>query len=287
MIHAQATDQPFIEDLWTVLLKRWPLVLSGAIAGLLLGVLLAAISSAKYQAQAVVIPAAREGNSGSGLLGGSLGGLAALAGMSPEGDMRAESLATLQSRALTSRFIEQQQLMPRLFAKKWDKAKNDWKTDIRQPTLWEATEYFRKAVLKIEEDRKSPVITLTIVWTDPQEAAAWANRLVAMANEELRLRAKHRAEQNAAFLQDQLFKTSIIETRKSIYTLLESEIKTLMLTENGDEYAFKLVDPAVVPQKKISPNMVINAGVGLAGGLLLCAFAAILLGSRPTSIRGE
>lgn len=283
MIHAQATDQPFIEDLWTVLLKRWPLVLSGAIVGLLLGLGLAAISSAKYQAQVVVIPAAREGNAGSGTLGGSLGGLAALAGISPAGDMRAESLATLQSRALTRRFIEQQQLMPRLFAKKWDAAKNDWRADTHPPTLWEATEFFRKKLLKIEEDRKSPVITLTVVWTDPQEAAAWANNLVAMANQELRQRAKRRAEQNATFLQEQLLKTSIIETRRSIYTLLESEIKTLMLTENGDEYAFKLVDPAVVPQEKISPNVAINAVAGLAGGLLLCAFVAILFGGGRTS----
>jgi len=263
-------------------------LLVGALLGSAAGLCLAAVGQPKFQAQITIVPAMREGGSPGGLFGGGLGGLAALAGVSPESGLRAESLATLRSRMLSSEFIRQEQLTPLLFADKWDQEKKAWKENVPAPTEWEATEFFRKKILKIEDDRKSPAITLTVVWTSPQDAASWANKLVALANEELRLRAKRRAEQNAAFLQDQLSKTSVIEIRQSIYTLLENEIKTLMLTGNGDEYAFKVVDPAVAPQRKVGAGAAIYAVLGFAIGFALCAFAAVLLGGRrpPASMSG-
>jgi hypothetical protein len=97
---------------------------------------------------------------------------------------------------------------------------------------------------------------LTVVaidWTDPATAAQWANGFVALANELLRTRALVESKRNIAYLNDQISKTDVVELRRVLYGLIESETKTLMLANGRPEYAFRVVDPAVPPELKTRP----------------------------------
>ena len=53
------------------------------------------------------------------------------------------------------------------------------------------------------------------------------------------------------------------------YQLIESETRTVMLANAQDEYIFKTVDPAVVPQEKSEPSRALIAIVAtILGGML-------------------
>ena len=64
-------------------------------------------------------------------LAGQLGSLGSLVGaaLGSEGDERGVTLATLQSRMIVQGYIEQKNLLPELFDKKWDESRNTWKRD--------------------------------------------------------------------------------------------------------------------------------------------------------------
>jgi len=51
--------------------------------------------------------------------------------------------------------------------------------------------------------------------------------------------------------------------------LLESELPKLMLAKGNEEFAFKIVDPAVSPKHRVRPKRALTAVIGtILGGLL-------------------
>ena len=72
-----------------------------------------------------------------------------------------------------------------------------------------------------------------------------------MANDNLRDRAIAESERNISYLNEQAAKTDVVGIRQTIYNIMETEINKAMLAKGSEEYAFKLIDPAVVPQKTL------------------------------------
>jgi uncharacterized protein involved in exopolysaccharide biosynthesis len=227
----------------------------------------------KFQASIVISPVSDD--SGGGRLGGlaslasQLGGLGSLGLSVPGNTQKVESIAILQSEALTERFISENNLLPLLYDSKWDSAKHMWKDMPREkvPTLWKANQYFKGQIRSVLTDSKTGLITMTISWKSPQQVANWANGLVKLTNDYLRSRAIEDSERNIAYLKDQLTKTSIIGVQTAIDSLLESEMKKAMLAQGSREYALKVIDPAVVPEKRSSPVAVLWTLTGFLLGL--------------------
>jgi len=221
---------------------------------------------------------------GMGSLVSQLGGFASLAGLSIGGDSKkSESLGVLQSEALTEKYIGQNNLLPVLFEEKWDKTKGKWKTDDpkRIPTLWKANIYFKRNIRFVSTDTKTGLVTLTITWKDPHVAAKWANDLVAIANEYLRGRAIEETDRNMAFLTNEALKTTVVEAKQAIYRILESEISKGMIARGSSEYAFKILDPAVAPDKPNSPDPPLWIMAAIFAGLILSSAVVLLKsGSR-------
>src|SRR5579859_7195596 len=118
-------------------------------------------------------PAGRLSGGQGGAGGAGLGGLAALVGITLGSDSnRAESLAVLQSEALTERYIREHNLLPILFHSQWDPQLHKWRNPDprKQPTVWKGNKFFEKIRL-VTEDKKSGLVTMTITWTDPVLAA--------------------------------------------------------------------------------------------------------------------
>ena len=208
-----------------------------------------------------------------------LGGLASLAGLSVSaGGPKAEALATLQSEALTQRYIQEHDLLPLLFSDKWDAQQGQWKvsSQTKVPTLWKGNEYFARRVREVIENTKTGLVTLTVTWTDPKLASDWANGLVALTNRYLRDKAIRETEQNISYLNDQAAKTTVVGLREAIYSLMESEIKQQMLARGRDEYALRVIDPAVPPEKPSFPKPLLWTVGGFLGGALLAVIAVLL-----------
>jgi uncharacterized protein involved in exopolysaccharide biosynthesis len=277
--HDEISLKELAETLWR---GRW-LIVSAVL--LSVGITATAIWLMPDKYRAVVVVAPVSDTSGGNLAGrlGSLasqfGGLASIAGLSLSGDSKKwEALAVLQSEALTNRYIQTNDLLPVLYASQWDRERNDWKTNDAKskPTLWKANKYFKERIRKVSSDNKTGLVTLTITWSDPVLAAKWANDLVRMANDNLRDRAIAESERNISYLNEQASKTDVVGIRQTIYNIMETEINKAMLAKGSEEYAFKIIDPAVVPEKPYSPRPRLWTFASLLGTLLLSVAVAFV-----------
>ncbi len=261
----------FVIGLWH---NRWPVVALTAICAVAAGAA-SYLSPKKYEATLLLSPVTSQTNA-SGLGGLSsaisqLGGIASLGLPISGGGAKAESLATLESATLTEQYIQENNLLPVLFHNSWDAQHGKWKDASlgKVPTLWKGNLFFGKAVRTVKEAPRTGLVTLTVTWTDPNAAAQWANGLVKMTNDYLREKAIRESDRNIAYLEGQLAKTSVMEIRNSIYSLMESEIKKQMLARGSDEYALKVIDPAQAPEKAASPQRLLWVLAGFCVGLLL------------------
>lgn len=268
----------------TLAAHKWKILLCAVVAALIAaGVALS--MTPIFRAEVLIAPA-KEGDSRGGLsaLAGQFAGLGSLAGIGfGGGSDKSQAVATLSSRALTERYIHDQNLLPVLFPHRWDSAKEAFTPNSRGkvPTLWDGNKLFN-GIRAVAEDKKTGLVTLSIEWKDPQQAAQWANDLVKLANSTLRNRAIADSNRNLDYLNEQLEKTGVVEVRQAIYRLLETEVKNIMVAQGSEEYAFKVIDPAVVPQDKSRPKRSLITLAGGLFGLMLAALYYALARRVPT-----
>jgi len=221
-----------------------------------------------FRAEALLVPAEQQS---APMIGGQLGGLAALAGVNMTEGSGVEALAVLRSRQFARDFIEQRDLMPVIFEDEWDAENERWLTDdpTEMPDLRDGVKLFHEEILLVSEERGTGLVTLGVEWTDPDVAAEWASVLVRRLNDRLREGALREAETNVAYLESEMTNTTLFNLQESIGRLLESELQKLMLAKGNEEYAFKIVDPPVPPKQRVRPKRALTAVVGtLLGGLL-------------------
>jgi LPS O-antigen subunit length determinant protein (WzzB/FepE family) len=220
-----------------------------------------------------------------------LGGLAPFTGISGEtAGARAEAIATLKSRQLGTAFIEERNLLPYLFPELWDTEQNKWAVEAEVvPTMADAFERFDQDVRRIDEDRTTGLINVSILGRDRKRVADWANALVQAANQRLRQRAIHEAEQSVRYLEDQLKKTNILEVRQAMNQLIEAQISKAALANTRDDYAFRVIDPAVELQADqfVKPRRILILALGVAFGLALGFLLALLRQSWSELRQGE
>lgn len=243
-----------------------------------------------YRGTATLAPASNQ-SSGRGLLNsalGELGGVAALAGFNigaPDPDTE-EALAVLQSRELTESFLKDWNLMPELFAGRWDARTRSWKTGwgAKAPTLAKGFDYFDRRVRTVIADKKTGLLTLNIVWKDRDEAAAWANELVRRVNDEMRARAIAEADASIAYLEKEAQSAQTVTAREAIGRLMETEIKKRMIANVSREYAFRVVDAALPPDKDdpLRPQKAVLIISGFLIGLLVALAVVAWFGDRGT-----
>lgn len=239
-----------------------------------------------YRAQAVLIPGGTDKNQPS--LSGQLGGLAAMAGVQLPGSGNAEVyIAQLQSRALATRFIEQQNLLPILFADQWDAGQGKWilPPGEEPPTAAQAYEIW-KNIFSLSRERASSLVTVTLDHSERERVAQWLTQYIALVNEAIRQRDIAEAENQLRYLRAELEQTPVVEIQQAIYRLIESQIKTIMLAKSSTEYALQTLDPAVVPEADaaIFPKKKLILLMGLMLGGFVGALAAFLRHALRTAV---
>jgi uncharacterized protein involved in exopolysaccharide biosynthesis len=280
---AEHLDEEAVIDLHGLVIKlarkRWWLL--GSVVAVTVAFAVAAfVMTPVYRAVTVLVPAGTERSSGAfGSAMGQLGGIAALAGInvgSADSETE-EALAVLRSRQFTERFIIDKNLVPKLFADKWDAANSRWKAKLA-PTPARAYHYFHRKIRGIGQDKKTGLVTVQIDWTDPGEAAAWSNELVQRLNKEMRARAVARADAYVQYLEKELEVTTTVETRNAIGRLIEAQIKQRMLALVSEEYAFRVVDKALPSDQDdpVRPNRPLMLIAGLLTGLVIGVLLVLL-----------
>jgi len=217
-----------------------------------------------YSASVVVTPVGEDSNKGPSL--GGLGGLASMAGISlgsGGGDVKV-NLAVLKSREFLWRFVKENKLKPVLFADAWDAEGKSWREE--EPSQWAV---YRKInnMVSVSSDKKSGLVTVAVQWTDPDQAALWANDLVARLNAHLRREALERSKKTLGYLNEELGKVKVADMRQALFDLISQEQKKSMLASTQKEYAFRVLDKAVAPDMKSRPkrSRIVILAVLLAG----------------------
>jgi len=204
------------------------------------------------------------------------GGLANLAGISLGTGDDKHAMAVLRSKALVEDFIREEKLMPVLFADEPEQMHKSLSGGETPLDIRDGVSKFDRVVRSISEDNKTGLIKLSVQWTDAEVAADWARKLVAKANDQIRQRSIQESEQRLKYLNEQLAKASFIELREAISRVIESEVKSMMLAQVQTEYAFKVIDPAVVPKYRAAPRRTLIVLAATFVGVLLGVALAVL-----------
>ncbi|EKO3663864.1 LPS O-antigen length regulator, partial [Vibrio metschnikovii] len=123
--------------------------------------------------------------------------------------------------------------------------------------------------------------TVSVSYYSPFIAQQWATWLVEEINQVMRERTIAETTQNLNYLQEQLQRTSVADMQATFYKLIEEQTKSLMLAEVQDEFVFKVVDPAVVPELKDKPKRALIVVLGtLLGGMLGVAIVLVRFAFR-------
>ena len=294
------------QELLVLLAAHWRRLAAAALGCALLGVVVALALPRYYRTEMVLAPAAEHSLDLGPLAGlaSRFGGLASMAGIdlgAPKVDRATISLETLRGHTFLVQFVKQRGLVVPLFAgRSYDPVKNEWDIDpdvydmaakrwVRwvmpprtpEPSDFEIWKKISKRVT-VTENRRSGIITVTLEAKSPQVSTLWASYLVEDLNAYLRLRDKVEAERTIAYLQEQIGRTQVAEMRSILFKLIEEQTKNLMLAEVRTEYALKVVDPALRPDKPASPKRSLLVLLSMLGGIA-AALATILV---PIAWRG-
>lgn len=239
-----------------------------------------------YRSSAVLAIRTDSADAGSALRG-QLGGLGSIAGigLGQGSGKRVEFIAYLQSRALAKEFVVSEQLIPVLYASRWDAAAKRFRPG-EAPATGDAVEYFMRSIRSVSVETLTGLVTVSIEWTDPQLAARWTNAYVALANRRLRDESIATAKQSIAYLNEELTRTALEPVRQSLFRMLESRLNEVMLATVQRDFAFKFIDPAEPsePRNFVRPRRALETLIGLACGF---AFGAIFVFWRYPQARRE
>jgi len=242
----------------------WKVICLGALIGAALGAAAFVFLPNSYTTEAKLLPA--EDSRG---LDGPLKLLDDFAGPSIAGTFGGSggneatfNLEYLNSNSFISLFIDRFNINALLFPKIWDAEKKDWIPNLEtddQPTTFEAVRKFRKR-LSVNHDRRTGVIMVSFTGSDPENIATTTNNLIQFANQNLREKAIDRIRKQQEYLNSLHENETLHFRRQIIRNLIEKNLAQLTIINSNDDYAFRVIDPAYIPD---SANHTIKALISL------------------------
>jgi len=313
-----AEDEISLRDIAAALGRRKRMIAALVAACTLFGLLYAVFTQPLYTASVTVRPVSEEAGDALSGLRSQFGGAAALAGISLGGGASdaQEFIAILKSRDLGERFINNYGLKPHLFPERWDGEAEAWKTGepgfigkaaggVSRMLAWlsgdegwrpptpgepsnrEAYKVFSERVRSVSEDVETGIVTVSFEFRDPDRAAEWANAFVAMANADIRQDTVREASRALDYLNEQVQETSMAGLRETIFSLIETQLERITLANARPQYAFKVLDPAVVPEERSHPKRALIVILSLILGGMLGVFAALAVEAWKGGIASE
>ena len=219
-------------------------------------------------------------------LGGNLGGIASLAGISltSGGDVSKSNIveATMSSRVFITHLIEQEKFLFNLMAVKgydsdndetlfdenlFDLQKADWLKD-KKPKVIDSYQAFRNN-FTFSRDDETGLVTLSFKSLSPYIAKDLLDILMSEIDEIIKNKDLVEIEKSLVYLQDQLEKTQQSNIRASLNSLILNELQNQMVANISESYLFDTIDPPYVPIQKSSPSRSIICIFGALIGLFL------------------
>ncbi|MFQ5586036.1 MAG: Wzz/FepE/Etk N-terminal domain-containing protein [Thermodesulfobacteriota bacterium] len=240
-------------DYWRVIWKRKALI----VIVILISTISTAVKSLYmeniYQAQAVITPVGKK--SGGGGLSSLMQQLGGLPGIALPGSASATELVNLlNSKLLKKKIIEKNNLLPVFFHEQWDEEKKGWKEDRNgHPTMWDGLRAL-EGMASVQNNAQDSTITISVDYYDPEVSAQIVDYFLTALNEHMSGETRRVAESNKEYLEEQLKNTSDPLIKRNIYNLIAKQIETAMMSGVKENFAFKVIDPPMVSDRKIRPK---------------------------------
>lgn len=285
-------DEIDLRELFSVIWQgKWLIIAITAVFAIG-SVIFAIVQPNIYKSEALLAPAESEQGGGLAALAGQFGGLASMAGINLRGgggiNKTQMAIEVMKSRQFTSQFIQRHKILPSLMAvDKWNMSDNSiiydeelynlssntWVREVKapfkpKPSMQEAYKEFNK-VISVHSAKDTGMVTVSIEHLSPSVAQQWVTWLVEDINKAMKDRDVAEANRSSEFLAKQIALTNVADIRSILYKLIEEQAKTIMFAEVRDEYVFKTIDPALVPEVKAGPKRALICVLGtLLGGML-------------------
>ena len=291
-------DEIDLRELFAVLWAGRLKILAVTATAALLSVVVALSLPNIYRAEALVVSSESDSSGGLSALAGQFGGLASLAGVSlgsGDSDRTQLGIEVLQSRQFFADFIARRDvLVPLMATAKWNSATGElvidediynteqqrWVREVepprtRQPSVQEAYAEFVE-LFSVSQDKKSGMVTVAVEHQSPQVAQQWVSWLIDDLNTTLREQDIAEAERSITYLQQQVRETNVADLQTLFFGLIQKQTERVMLAKVRDQYLFKTIDPAVVPELKSKPKRALICLLGTLLGGMLALFWVLL-----------
>jgi len=249
-----------------------------------------------YESNALMMPV-EEDQGMSGMLG-QYSGMASLAGISlpsDSGSKAQEAIARIRTlEFFTNDFLPYIKLENLMAVKKWNQASNtliydasdfnsesgQWlrkvsppKSDI--PSSQEAYKEY-KAIMSLNEDKKTRFVTLSIEHKSPFIAQQWVEIIMDQLDQVMRNQDKQTAMKSIEYLNTLALTVNYEEIKKALSSLQEQQMKQLMMVEANDNYIFKVLDSPIVPEVKSQPKRSLIVILGSMIGMMLSVLGVLV-----------
>lgn len=268
-------------DLWRVLVRQKVVIFLVILLSVAMAVFIAYYMQPVYRATVVVEPNWSEGKSGAQKLLSQYGSLTSMMNidLGSEGNIKGTAIAMLKSRRFISDFINKNNITTKMYGKVWDTDTKTWKErrSEEMPTLWQMVNEFLD-MISITENKNDNMVVLSVEWHDRKDVTFWANDLIEQLNHYMKQSAIDDSRKGIEYLRNELANTEISELRQVIINMIETQIKQVMLASIRSDFAFKVIDPAVVPPEGayVKPKRLLIIVTGMAIGLFVGIFTAFL-----------
>ncbi|MBI5454236.1 MAG: hypothetical protein HY956_06380 [Deltaproteobacteria bacterium] len=298
-----------IADYLRVVWKRRTVVALFFAAGTLISAASTLFMTDIYRASAVITPVGGKDTGGSemSMVAQQLGGLSGIT--FPASRPSSEIISLLNSNILREKVIESHNLLPVLFSDSWDGERMRWK-DVQKgglsgqinkvfstqaagasdavnsgPTLWDGLREL-DGIVKVSASAKDNTIAIYAEHRDPAFASRLIELFLSTLNHHMSGEAKRVAQTNKRYLLEQLGASNDPFIRQKIYNLIAQQIEVYMMSEVKENFAFKVIDPPRVPDRRLRPakTRFVEAGAALA---LLCGIFAAFVIEFASILRGR
>jgi hypothetical protein len=280
---------------WT---GRW-IVMAATLLGLLYGVYIVHLAGPQYMATMHISPAASDSSLGDAA--GASGILASLGGSGGSGALQVpkftQFLYTRGSVEVARELDRRYGLLCRIHNGECDPVTHQWKEragikewfngllarlgglpdpNVGPRPITDLASYVTSAIDQ-EQNKTNSIVTLTYVNRKPEFAAQFLAEVVKTINDNIRAQNREIQKREVEYLSESAVKTTNVEQRLAIDTLLLQEERQLMMTELDIPYAAKILDgPTVLPVYNAPKLLAISTVVGLLIGLMIALLRDLL-----------
>lgn len=244
----------------------------------------------QYRSSAMVVDASSTKGGALASLSSQFGGLANLAGISLGGKKNAAVIyKQLIAQDFVTYFINKRDIKVPLFvATGWDEKTQtllyDGQTDYDfQTKKWTREVKYPKQVVPSDHeaylqfmdffdaiyDRKTNIITMSLVSLSPELAHQWLTWFIQDFNEYHRAKSVESTARNIEYLQQKIKETSITEIQQALLELMQEQMKQEMLASVQENYLVSILDSPSLASKRDYPPRAIICVVGtFIGGVI-------------------